>query len=101
MLTYPMENDSTYNKLIKAEGSFLIVTFKPKQQIDKMVLWPDVVGKAMPLYLARKKDLTLDDFKWYEELRPSGPDDIFGKEDEMNALMNEEVKSVRRKKKSN
>ena len=66
-----------------------------------MVLWPDVVGKAMPLYLARKKDLTLDDFKWYEELRPSGPDDIFGKKDEMNALMNEEVKSVRRKKKSN
>ena len=101
MLTYPMENDSTYNTLIKAEGSFLIVTFKPKQQIDKMVLWPDVVGKAMPLYLARKKDLTLDDFKWYEELRPSGPDDIFGKEDEMNALMNEEVKSVRRKKKIN
>ena len=101
ILTYPMENDSTYNKLIKAEGSFLVVTLKPKQQIDKMVLWPDVVGKAMPLYLARKKDLTLDDFKWYEELRPSGPDDIFGKEDEMNALMNEEAKSVRRKKKAN
>lgn len=101
ILTYPMENDSTYNKLINAEGSFLVVKLKPKQQMDRMTLWPDVVGRAVPLFLAKKNDLYLEGFKWYDNLRPVTPMDIFGKEDEMNSLMQEEVKSARRRKKSN
>ena len=101
ILTYPMENDSTYNKLINAEGSFLVVKLKPKQQMDRMTLWPDVVGRAVPLFLAKKADLYLEGFKWYDNLRPNSSMDIFGKEDEMNSLMQEEVKSARRRKKSN
>ncbi|MGM9803448.1 MAG: OstA-like protein [Muribaculaceae bacterium] len=101
LLTYPMENDSTYNKLITAEGSYMIVKLKPKQQIDKMTLWPDVSGRAIPLFLARKNDFYLEGFKWYDTLRPTTPQSIFGKEDEMNALMQEEAKSARRRKKMN
>lgn len=101
VLTYPMENDSTYNKLINAEGSYLTVKLKPKQQMDKMVLWPDVSGRAVPLFLAKKSDCFLTGFKWYDDLRPTSPESIFGKEAEMNALMQEEIISSRRRKKSN
>ena len=101
VLTYPMENDSTYNKLINAIGSYLVVKLKPKQQMDKMVLWPDVSGRAVPLFLAKKSDLFLEGFKWYENLRPDTPESIFGCKDEMDALMQEEIKTSRRKRKAN
>ena len=101
ILTYPMENDSTYNKLINAEGSFLVVKLKPKQQLDRMTLWPDVNGRAVPLFLARKADLYLEGFNWYDSLRPLTPNDIFGRDEEMNSLMSQEAVSARRRKKSN
>ena len=101
ILTYPMENDSTYNKLINAEGSFLVVKLKPKQQLDRMTLWPDVNGRAVPLFLARKTYLYLEVFNWYDSLRPLTPNDIFGRDEEMNSLMSQEAVSARRRKKSN
>lgn len=100
VLTYPMENDSTYNKLVNAESSYMTVKLKPKQQIDKMTMWPEVSGKAIPLFLARKTDLYLEGFAWYDNLRPMMPDDIFGKDEEMKALMQTESKTARRRKKA-
>lgn len=94
---YPMENDSTYNKLVASESSFLRVNFK-KQEIDRLIMWPEVTGKAIPLYLAKKADLFLPGFKWYGILRPKDKDDIFNIPDEMTQLLSEPEKNTRHRK---
>ena len=56
----PMEKDSTYNKLVDAEGSFLTVLVDG-QKMEKLNLWPDVTGKVTPLFLAKKSQYYLKD----------------------------------------
>ncbi|MCH4156386.1 MAG: hypothetical protein LKF31_08790 [Muribaculaceae bacterium] len=95
-LFYPMENDSTYNKLVFAESSFLKVLLKPKQELEKITMWPDVSGNVTPLYLAKRSQFYLAGFKWYDSLRPKKPDDIFDTSG-MGDLMSEPSASVRHK----
>ncbi|MCF0181167.1 MAG: hypothetical protein HUK11_02760, partial [Muribaculaceae bacterium] len=42
IIMYPMENDSTYNKHVSAEASYLRLDLKEKQKIDKIAMWPEV-----------------------------------------------------------
>ncbi len=84
---YPMEHDSTYNKLISAESSYLKINLKPKQEIDKIKMWPEVNGKLIPLFLAKRSDLFLPGFEWYDSLRPKKPDDVYDVSDEMKQLL--------------
>lgn len=93
----PMENDSTYNKLVNAEGSFLIVKIK-NRQIEKLNLWPDVSGKVTPIYLAKKSQYYLKGFKWYGEIRPKDQYDIFAIPEAMKTLFSspESIAPVRR-----
>lgn len=72
----PQESDSTYNKIFNVESSFLAADFN-KRQLDKMKLWPQTNGTGTPLYLAKKSLYYLPQFKWYGDLRPSSPDDVF------------------------
>ncbi|MBR5101742.1 MAG: hypothetical protein IK092_01280 [Muribaculaceae bacterium] len=74
---YPMEKDSTYNKLVTAESSFLTINLKPKQEVEKVIMWPEVVGKVTPLFLVKRSQLYLQGFNWEEGRRPQHPDDIF------------------------
>ena len=48
----PMGKDSTYNKLVDAEGSFLTVLVDG-QKMEKLNLWPDVTG-----FLPRSRSIT-------------------------------------------
>lgn len=93
----PMENDSTYNKLINAEGSFLIVNMR-NRKMEKLNLWPDVTGKVTPIYLAKKSQYYLKGFKWYDEIRPKDKDDIYEVPEAMKELFStpEAVAPVRR-----
>lgn len=93
----PMEKDSTYNKLVNAEGSFLIIKIKDRQ-MEKMNLWPDVTGKVTPLFLAKKSQYYLKGFKWYGDIRPRDRYDIFEIPEEMKALLSspEAIAPVRR-----
>lgn len=84
---YPMEHDSTYNKLISAESSYLKINMKPKQEIDKIKMWPEVNGKLIPLFLAKRSDLFLPGFEWYDSIRPKKPDDVYDVSDEMKQLL--------------
>ena len=77
LIMFPMEEDSTYNKLVDAESSYMILLLKPKQEIDKITMWPEVTGNVTPLYLAKKSQYYLAGFAWYDVLRPKSPDDIF------------------------
>ena len=81
----PMENDSTYNKIINAEGSFLTVLLK-ERQMEKLNLWPDVTGKVTPIYMARKSQYYLKGFNWYGDIRPKDKNDIYEVPAEMKAL---------------
>ena len=66
----PMENDSTYNKLVHAESSYLTVDMEGKA-MKRLKMWPEVEGTVRPLFLVKKnEDKFLQGFKWLELLRP-------------------------------
>jgi hypothetical protein len=85
---FPEENDSTINKIVSVESSFLTAWMKNKA-MERLKMWPETTGKATPLYLAKRSMLWLPKFAWYESLRPKDPDDVFVVSEEMEALMNE------------
>lgn len=71
IIALPQEKDSTYNKLINAEGSFLSVDMEPNSnKMKHLKLWPDVTGEVVPLFDVKRSQKTLQDFHWYEDLRP-------------------------------
>lgn len=97
IISLPQENDSTYNKIVNTESSFLTAWFNGRQ-IERMIMWPEVTGTVTPLYLARKSIYYLSNFHWYEALRPKDKEDIFVIPPEMEALFKEPDPSLRRRK---
>lgn len=87
VIMFPREKDSTYNKMVSAESSYMRLNLKPKQEVDRITMWPEVSGKVTPLYLAKKADLYLPQFQWYDALRPKSPDDIYDVSEELKQLM--------------
>lgn len=75
-IMFPEENDSTINKVINLESSFLSADFKD-QTIEKMKLWPQTNATATPLYLAKKSIFFQPKFQWLEKYRPTDPEDVF------------------------
>ncbi len=101
VILYPQESDSTYNKQVYAESSYLKLNLKAKQEIERVAMWPEVSGKVTPLYLMRKADLYLPQFVWYDNLRPKTPADIMVRSDEMLQLMSSpDQTSLRRRNSS-
>jgi len=87
LIMFPEEKDSTYNKMVDAVSSYLRLNMKPKQEVDKVVMWPEVSGKVTPLYLAKRSQLYLPQFKWYDALRPKSPDDIYDVSEELKQMV--------------
>lgn len=75
LIFYPMEDDSTYNKIASAESSFLAADFD-RGQIEKMKMWPQSTEVMTPLYLAKRSMFFLRDFRWEADSRPLGHDDL-------------------------
>ena len=92
----PQENDSTYNKIVNMESSFLKADFN-KRTIERAVIWPEVTGNVTPLFLAKKAIFYQPKFKWYESVRPKDKDDVFVVPPEMEALLQEPDPSERRR----
>lgn len=65
----PMENDSTYNRLVQAESSYLTIDLTD-QKMDRLKMWPDVTGSVTPIFLSKPSQQYLRGFRWYEYLRP-------------------------------
>ena len=101
VIMFPEEKDSTYNKMVNAESSYMRLNLKAKQEVDRIIMWPEVSGKVTPLYLARKADLYLPQFKWYDALRPQSPDDIYDVSDDLKQLMRSIEGGTRRRAGSN
>ena len=101
VIMFPEEKDSTYNKMVNAESSHMRLNLKAKQEVDRITLWPEVSGKVTPLYLAKKADMYLPQFKWYDVLRPQSPEDIFDLSEEQRTLMQSIEGGTRRRTGSN
>lgn len=66
----PMDNDSTYSRLVHADGSYLTVEMAGKE-MKKLKLWPEPDGTMTPLFMVKRNDEKyLRGFKWLELLRP-------------------------------
>lgn len=65
----PQENDSSYNKLVHAESSFLDVTFSGND-FDKLKMWPEVDGTVSPIGQVPDDAKLLRGSVWLEAIRP-------------------------------
>ena len=101
VIMFPQEKDSTYNKMVSAESSYMRLNLKAKQEVDRITMWPEVSGKVTPLFLAKKADMYLPQFQWYDALRPKTADDIFDVSDDLKQLMRGIEGATRRRSGSN
>lgn len=88
-LFFPMENDSTYNKCVRTESGFLALDLKEKQEVDKVKMWPEVSGSVIPLYLAKNSQLKLDEYQWFDDLRPKSPYEVLKISDMMRSMISQ------------
>ena len=86
IIMYPEEADSTINKMVNAQSSFLLAMFKG-QTTELIKMWPETTGAATPLFLAKKSNFFLPKFKWFEGMRPTDRFDIFTIPQAMEELM--------------
>ena len=65
----PQESDSTYNRLVNAESSYMDV-YLNENNLDWLKMWPEVSGSVTPIFLVKRNQLYLQKFKWWGFLRP-------------------------------
>ncbi|MDE6792471.1 MAG: hypothetical protein K2J48_05250, partial [Muribaculaceae bacterium] len=65
----PQESDSTYNRIVNAESSFLSIDLDGNQ-MERLKMWPEVTGTVTPLFLVKRSQMYLRNFHWWESLRP-------------------------------
>lgn len=90
VIMLPMENDSTYNKLVDAESSYMTVDLKDRQ-VEKIKMWPEVTGNTTPLFLVKKAQKYLPNFLWLDAIRPKRMmvDGVLRWEDELGEVPEE------------
>ena len=72
---YPLDSDSLMIGLLESESAELKL-FMGEKQLDKIWM-PEAEGKLHPLALATKKERYLDNFGWFDYVRPVDKFDIF------------------------
>ena len=65
----PMEEDSTYNRLVDAESSFLTIDMIDGK-LDRLKMWPEVTGNVTPLFMVKNSQKLLPKAVWLDSLRP-------------------------------
>lgn len=73
----PQEEDSTYNRLVNAQGDSLVITMDAGQ-IERIKLWPQVSGTVTPIFLVKADQKFLRSFKWLDAIRPRREEDEEG-----------------------
>ncbi len=93
IIMYPEEADSTINKMVNAQSSFLTAVFRG-QTTELIKMWPETTGAATPLFLAKKSNYYLPKFKWFDGMRPADRYDIFIIPPAMEELMRNADRTV-------
>lgn len=65
----PQEEDSTFNRLVNAESSYMEV-YLDSNKLDWLKMWPEVSGSVTPIFLVKRAQMYLQKFKWWGFLRP-------------------------------
>ncbi|MBD5385650.1 hypothetical protein HDR69_04415 [bacterium] len=65
----PMEQDSTYNRLVDAESSFLEIDLVDGA-LDRLKMWPEVTGNVTPLFMVKRSQKLLPKAAWLDAIRP-------------------------------
>lgn len=65
----PQESDSTVNKLVNAESSYLTIDFVDGK-LDHLKMWPEVSGTVTPIGQVKQSQKFLQGFRWLDMLRP-------------------------------
>ncbi len=65
----PQESDSTYNRLVAAESSYLTMSTE-NGQMSRLKMWPEVSGTVTPLFMVKRAQQYLRQFRWWGSLRP-------------------------------
>lgn len=65
----PQENDSSYNKLVNAESSYLTLDMEGRK-VENLKMWPEVSGVVIPLFDIKQSQKYIEGFRWLENLRP-------------------------------
>lgn len=86
IIMYPEEADSTINKMVNAESSYLEGWFRGRTT-ERIKMWPQTTGTTTPMFLAKPSNYYLPKFKWFEGVRPTSPDDVFIIPEQMELLM--------------
>lgn len=86
IIMFPEENDSTINKLVNAQSSFLTARFKGRTT-EYIKMWPETNGKATPLFMVRRSMIHLPKFQLFKGIRPLSPRDVMIVPKAMEALM--------------
>lgn len=92
---YPLEEDSTMIGLNRAVSSFLTMYIK-NQKLERLKMWPNIEGSLTPLLKIADENRHLKGFNWYNEIRPTGPEDVFRKPKQVFAPTEE--RRVRRRR---
>lgn len=75
---YPQEEDSTFTGLNAATSGFLKMEMDTlSNEMEKLIMWPQVDGTMTPISKIKPKDLYLPSFRWYQAIRPTDKNDIF------------------------
>lgn len=75
---YPQEEDSTFTGLNAATSGFLKMEMDTlSNEMEKLIMWPQVDGTMTPISKIKPKDLYLPSFRWYQAIRPIDKNDIF------------------------
>lgn len=69
VILLPEEKDSSYNKLVNAESSYLSIDMD-KRDVKHLKMWPEVNGTVTPLFQIKKAQKKIPGFEWFEDLRP-------------------------------
>lgn len=86
IIMFPEENDSTINKMISAQSSYLTARFS-NQNAEYIKMWPETNGRSTPLFMLRPSMLYLPKFKKFNGIRPLSPADVMTVPPAMDALM--------------
>lgn len=87
LIMYPEEADSTINKMVSAQSSFMKAIFSGRTT-ELIKMWPETTGKATPLFLMRRSMLYLPKFRLFNGIRPLSPSDVMIVPKAMEDLMN-------------
>lgn len=76
LVYYPEEKDSTMIGMNVSETSQLTVYLKDKK-MEKMVMSPNSNGTLYPMLMIPQEKMRLENFAWFDFIRPLNKDDIF------------------------